>query len=117
MIAAARSAHKAWRKFVKWMHKPWLAWLVISAFVLMVLLIVRGFGGIQRLDLIWYNILVRWRMEPNSTDDLIKIVGMTEDDLREYGYPIDDEKLAQILTAVNAQEPCVIGLDLYRDQK
>src|SRR5205814_293178 len=31
------------------------------------------------------------------------------------GYPLDDGMLAEVLTKIDALEPCVIGLDLYRD--
>ncbi len=43
------------------------------------------------------------------------IVGIDESDLQAYGFPIPDNKLAQLLQQLNAAEPRAIGLDLYRD--
>ena len=74
---------------------------------------VRAKGWLQRPELIAYDLLVKWYSEPRSTDDRIVLVGMTEDDLVKYGFPLDDEKLATLLAKLDELEPCVIGLDLF----
>ena len=45
----------------------------------------------------------------------VTIVGMTEEDLRTYGFPMSDGDLAKVIEGVGAQGPVSIGLDLYRD--
>ncbi len=99
----------------KALHRPSVACAIISLLVLAVVLAVRAQGWLQRPELIAYDLLIRWHSEKQSTDDRLALIGMTEDDLVKYGFPFDDEKLATLLTKLDALEPCVIGLDLYRD--
>ena len=103
------------RALRKALHRPSVACVIISLLVLAVVLGVRAKGWLQRPELIAYDFGVRWFSKPNSTDDRIVLIGMTEEDLVQYGYPIDDEKLAQVIEGLDRLEPCVIGLDLYRD--
>jgi CHASE2 domain-containing sensor protein/class 3 adenylate cyclase len=99
----------------KALRRPSVACVLISLLVLAAVLGVRAKGWLQRPELIAYDFFVRQQSEPNVADDRIVLIGMTEDDLKDYGYPLDDEKLAQVLTALDKLNPCVIGLDLYRD--
>ena len=103
------------RALRKALHRPSVACVIISLLVLAVVLGVRAKGWLQRPELIAYDFGVRWFSQPNSTDDRIVLIGMTEEDLVQYGYPLDDEKLAQVIEGLDRLEPCVIGLDLYRD--
>ncbi|MEM7061963.1 MAG: CHASE2 domain-containing protein [Cyanobacteria bacterium P01_B01_bin.77] len=51
-----------------------------------------------------------------SIDDRIVVVTVDEPDIQRLGdWPITDEILAQALINIRAQQPRVIGLDLYRD--
>lgn len=51
-----------------------------------------------------------------SVDDRIVVVTVDEPDIQRLGdWPITDEILAQALINIRAQQPRVIGLDLYRD--
>ncbi|MEQ1858789.1 MAG: adenylate/guanylate cyclase domain-containing protein [Chthoniobacteraceae bacterium] len=100
---------------VKALHRPSVACLVISLVVLGAVLGVRAQGWLQLAELTIYDHFVQSNSEPDSTDERIAIVGMTEDDLEKYGFPIDDERMAQVLTGLDAQEPAAIGLDMYRD--
>ncbi len=99
----------------KALHIPWVACALISLLVLAVVLGVRASGWLQRPELIAYDAFIKLDARPASTDDRIAIVGMTEDDLVRYGFPLDDAMLARVLEGVAAQQPAVIGLDMYRD--
>ncbi|HIK45541.1 MAG TPA: EAL domain-containing protein [Leptolyngbyaceae cyanobacterium M65_K2018_010] len=44
----------------------------------------------------------------------LTIVGITEADIRQYGWPLSDELLANVLAKVQSHHPSVVGLDLYR---
>lgn len=103
---------KALRKALR---RPWVACLLINVLVLGAVLGMRAKGWLQRAELIVYDQFIRWRSDPNSRDDRIAIVGMTEDDLVKYGFPLGDAMLARVLEGVDAQQPVVIGLDLYRN--
>ena len=48
-------------------------------------------------------------------DQKIIIVGLDEQDLEKYGFPIGDDTLARLLTIIKAQNPRAIGLDLHRN--
>ena len=99
----------------KALHRPEIASALISLIVLAILLGARALGLLQRPELIVYDQFIRQTAKPESTDDRIVLVGMTEDDLVKYGFPIADGAFAQVLEKVAAMKPVVIGLDMYRD--
>ncbi|NEO82650.1 MAG: CHASE2 domain-containing protein [Spirulina sp. SIO3F2] len=78
---------------------------------------VRYLGVLQSLEWAAYDQFVRWRSSAQlPPDDRIKIVTIDEPDLSAGGQAlISDRALAQVLRALAAQDPYVIGLDLYRD--
>jgi CHASE2 domain-containing sensor protein/CheY-like chemotaxis protein len=52
----------------------------------------------------------------NRIEDTIVVVTIDEPDIQSVGqWPIHDQSLAQLLEKISAQNPRVIGLDLYRD--
>ena len=103
------------KRLRKALQRPWVACMVISLLVLGAILGIRAAGLLQGQELNAYDHFIRWRSDPDAKDDRIVIVGMTEDDLVKYGYPLDDAKLAEVLEGIDKFEPCVIGLDLYRN--
>ena len=103
------------RALRKALQRPWVACIVISLLVLGAILGIRAARLLQGQELKIHDRFVDWRSDPDAKDDRIAIVGMTEADLVEYGYPLDDAKLAQVLESLDRLEPCVIGLDLYRN--
>jgi adenylate cyclase len=75
----------------------------------------RTIGLLQPLELSLYDLQLQLRT-PQSQDDRIVVIGITEADLQSLGeWPIPDRLLAQVLTTVKKQKPSVIGLDVYRD--
>jgi adenylate cyclase len=99
----------------KALHRPSVACLLISFLVLGIVLGVRAAGWLQRAELTIYDRFVLKRSEPTLQDDRIVIVGMTDTDLKTYGFPLDDARMAALLEMLDAQEPSVICLDMYRD--
>ncbi len=82
-----------------------------TAFVLMV----AGLGLLQPLELAAVDLFFRARpLEP--PDARIVVVTIDEEDIRKAGqWPIPDQLLAKALSNLRAQQPRVIGLDMYRD--
>ncbi|MEM8641310.1 MAG: adenylate/guanylate cyclase domain-containing protein [Cyanobacteria bacterium P01_G01_bin.54] len=78
---------------------------------------VRYLGLLQGLEWAAYDQFMRWRASGNEQiDERIKIVTIDEADLHAGGQGlISDRALAQALHTLAAQDPIVIGLDLYRD--
>ncbi len=99
----------------KMLHRPPVACAVISLLVLTVILAVRHYGGLQVPELLIYDHLVKARTQTDSRDDRIVLIGMTEKDLMDYGYPLPDRELAKVFRIIDAQKPVVIAVDLYRD--
>ncbi len=92
-------------------HPSLLTSLVIAGLVITV----RQFGGLQPLELMAYDQMIRLRPD-QGTDSRLLIVAITEDDIRSQNqWPISDEVVAQLLKKLQSYHPRVIGLDLYRD--
>ena len=68
---------------------------------------------IEPMELFIFDWLVR--SQPHRPlHPRITLVGITEDDLRQYGWPMNNDHLATLLAKLQAHQPSVIGLDLYR---
>lgn len=76
---------------------------------------VRAIGLLQLLELSAFDRLIQLRpSEPR--DDRIILVGFSEADLQKLNSSqISDAALATVLEQIRAQQPRVIGLDLYRN--
>lgn len=80
------------------------------------ILTLRYLGALQFLEFRWYDFLIRDQRKSLSTEPLV-LVEMTEPDIQSpsLDHPIPDDKLAALLSKLAAQEPAVIGLDIWRD--
>ena len=99
----------------KLLHRPPVACAVISLLVFAVILTVRALGLLQVPELLLYDHMVEARTQTESRDDRIVLIGMTEKDLVDFGYPLADRELAKVFRMIDAQKPVVIAVDLYRD--
>ncbi|MBE7385604.1 MAG: CHASE2 domain-containing protein [Leptolyngbya sp. SIO1E4] len=72
-------------------------------------------GAFQLLE--WRTLDAFLRSHPSETiDERILLVGIDERSIRAAGtYPISDQQLAHLLQTLQAHQPRVIGLDLFRD--
>ena len=110
-------------KFFKTLRKlflrPAVACVAISALVFAVVLIVRANGLLQVAEVFVYDRLVKARTKLDCKDDRIVLIGMTEADLIEFGYPLSDRDFAKVLRGIEALKPelkpAVIGMDFYRN--
>jgi adenylate cyclase len=76
---------------------------------------IRQTGKLEYWELLAYDQMVRFRQDA-PIDDRLLIVTITEPDIREEkSWPISDRTLAKVLNKLQAYEPEVIGLDVYRD--
>ncbi|MCD8485821.1 MAG: adenylate/guanylate cyclase domain-containing protein [Desertifilum sp.] len=90
-----------------WLATPAIAGLVLS---------VRLTGLLQSWEWAAYDLYVRLRPQ-QPRDERIAIVGIDEGDVRAQGQAIiPDAVYAQLIEKLKAQQPRVIGLDVYRDQ-
>lgn len=70
-------------------------------------------GGLQRFELFIYDSLVRLKAD-RGQDSRLVVVGITETDIQNYGHPLSDEEVANVLSIIQQQDPKVVGLDIYR---
>lgn len=74
---------------------------------------IRALSGLEPLELEAYDRMMRSRPS-ESVDERIVVVEITEDITSEYGYPLPDKPLNELIQKINAAEPTAVGLDLHR---
>ena len=76
----------------------------------------RHAGGLQPLELAFYDWLLRVRPADTRPDPRVVLIAITEEDIRSHGrWPISDATLAEALERILRARPRVVGMDIYRD--
>ncbi|MDA0266563.1 MAG: EAL domain-containing protein [Cyanobacteria bacterium] len=89
------------------------ATVVVSLISVTLVTGIKQVGGLQRLELAGFDALTR--LSPDQKlDSRLVIVGITETDLQQYGWPLSDQTIADLLETIQRHDPKVIGLDIYR---
>ncbi len=103
-----------WKKLGKIIW-DWRGVWIVTPSVATMLILLRLSSILQIFELLALDGYFRLRpLEPR--DDRILIVGIEEDDIKKLRqWPINDEILAEVINKIKAQQPKVIGLDIYRD--
>src|SRR6266480_1708135 len=96
-------------------RSPAITSLVLSIGVFALVAGARELGLLQHTEFLAYDKFLAWRAGPDTTDDRIVIVEITENDIAKYDFPIPDDLLAKLLETIASAKPTAIGLDLYRD--
>ncbi|NEQ47632.1 MAG: EAL domain-containing protein [Leptolyngbya sp. SIOISBB] len=73
----------------------------------------KALGGLQQFELFIYDSLVRLKADQGRDSRLI-VVGITETDIQQYGHPLSDAEVANVLRIIQQHNPKVVGLDIYR---
>ena len=63
----------------------------------------------QLLEWSAYDLFMRLLPMENK-DSRIVIIGIKEDDIQRFGYPINDKQLTQLIQEIKSYQPRVIGL-------
>jgi CHASE2 domain-containing sensor protein len=93
----------------------WRSVAVISVVVTGLVAGARTLGYLQTSELqVFDHILRKQPKEP--IDSRILLIGADEEDLRRYGYPLPDARIAELLQKLRQAKPAAIGLDIVRDQ-
>lgn len=83
--------------------------------VAMIVIGIRSLGLLQTLEFKAFDNLMKIR--PNQgVDSRLLIVKATETDIKRWGYPIPDGKLAQTIERIQQHQPSIIGLFILRDR-
>lgn len=90
---------------------------VMQVTVLFVCLVaVREAGILQTLELRAYDFFLELFVDEVVEDPRIALINITESDIQQLGqWPLSDESLAALITTLQAHNPAVIGIDIYRD--
>jgi diguanylate cyclase (GGDEF)-like protein len=108
-----KSQKEIWGTVKKWFLKERRVLLTASG-VAGAVILVRSLGLLQPWELAVYDQFIRARpLEPR--DNRIVIVGIDEEDLQKFGFPIPDGKMAELLQKMAADKPLAIGVDIFRD--
>ncbi len=92
----------------------WRGIAIAAPSVSLLVIGIRLIGAMEPLELAMLDQFFRWR-SPEPEDTRIVIIGIDEEDVRKYKWPIDDALLAKLLDKVRQQKPRAIGIDLARD--
>ncbi len=114
MAGGRETTRRIWEK-VKEEAAIWRVGALPGIAVIGLVVFARLSGSLQGLEWTALDQFLRWRpAEP--VDHRIIIVGINEADIRRIGsYPIPDRTIAALLRKLQAYEPAVIGLDIFRD--
>ncbi|BAZ16667.1 serine/threonine protein kinase with Chase2 sensor [Calothrix sp. NIES-4071] len=89
--------------------------LLSGAVVTMMLVGIQKLGVLEGLELRVYDQMQQLRASP-GVDSRLLIVGVTEKDVRKWGWPLSGEILDRLLGKLDSFQPRAIGLDIFRDQ-
>ena len=100
----------------KWKLSPRAACLLLVLVVCSGTLVIRHLGLLHVLEFHAYAFFLP-RPPKAATSAPVVIEEMTEADIHSplLDYPIHDDKLAELLLALESGQPAVIGLDIWRD--
>ena len=70
----------------------------------------------ENLNLLQYDLVSSMRPAPSGAQKPITILGIDENDISRFGWPIDDRLLCRAIDTLLAGGVRAIGIDLYRDQ-
>ena len=69
----------------------------------------------EPLELFLFDQGIRLIRDRND-DPRLLIIGITDEDIAQYGWPLPEETLSNLLNNLQQHNPRVIGLDLFRTQ-
>lgn len=90
--------------------------LLIVLFAFALTLAIRHLGLLQFLEFQSYDYLVRHQPRATTSDPIV-FVELTEADIQNptLDWPLDDHHLAALLRRIQAGQPAIVGLDIWRD--
>lgn len=97
--------------------KGWLRTVLVTSLGVTALLLgVRELKWLQPWELRAYDQMLRLR-PTEARDPRILLVSVTEDDVRQYRWPVSDSKMNELLAKLQSYQPRVIGINIYRPEQ
>ncbi|NVO56902.1 CHASE2 domain-containing protein [Rhodobacteraceae bacterium B1Z28] len=95
----------------------WQRWILVGAITLIVgttLIELRQKGLLEPLELVHYDWTTTITADPEPIEDVV-LVTVSDEDLGEWGWPVPDSHLSQIIRNLLAAGATTVGVDIYRD--
>jgi adenylate cyclase len=89
---------------------------LIAQITFLLIIGLRSTQLLHSLEIWAYDQFMVWHAQQHSIDSRIVLVGINEKDFEQWGWPLSDKRLEQLLKELIRLKPKVIGLDLYRDK-
>ncbi|QWR77727.1 CHASE2 domain-containing protein [Candidatus Magnetomonas plexicatena] len=100
-------------KFIKSKH---FVCFVLMAVMSLFVILARERGFTDKVELLIYDRYLRYSLSGTKADDRVVVVEATEGDIQKLQmWPMNDATMAQMFKNILKQEPCVVGLDIFRD--
>ena len=71
---------------------------------------------VEAVNLLVYDLVTHLRPAASGKRLPVAIIGISEADIRAYGWPIDDSLICRAIARLSSDGAVAIGLDLYRDK-
>ena len=89
--------------------------LAAGQLVALLVILARGSGLLQPLELAWYDATLRLHAA-DSAPSRVVVVAATEEDIDRFGWPLPDGVLAELAERLLAAGADAIAVDIYRDR-
>jgi len=86
-----------------------------TTLMVVLLLLLRQSQIDQTLNLLLHDLALRRRPLPSAASLPIRVIAIEEDDLRRFGWPLEDRLLVAAIRRLQQAGAGAIGLDIYRD--
>lgn len=96
--------------------KRLLKCFLIAQLAFLLIIGLRSAQLLHNLEMQAYDQFVVWHAQQDSIDSRIVLIGIDDKDFEQWGWPLSDKRLEQLLKQLIKLKPKVIGLDLYRDK-
>ncbi len=115
MIIRRKSLRYILRKISYWQHYPFIVGFILVHIIFFAIFGLHSYGKLASLDLAAYDWMLTQKVQGTNIDERITLIWLTDEDQRKFGWPLTDANLVQAFEILLANQPRVIGLDLYRD--
>lgn len=104
-----------WRTVLSSEIRTWRTAGLIGLVVILLVVAARISGGLQPLEWMAFDSLMRLR-PVETIDDRILVIGIDDQDIQQLNtYPVPDQVLADLINTIARSNPAAIGVDIFRD--
>jgi adenylate cyclase len=101
---------------LEWLRSPTLVSLALGVVAGLVVIGLRSAGFLQFVELATYDVYLRVKERQSVLEPRVVLVQAFEADIQKLAeWPLSDRNMTAVLKKLLADEPRVIGVDLYRD--